>query len=89
MLVINGEIVEHQIPDDATSVKARTRVLNVHVGSEGRTTEQPQQTNVMVIVGATDDRMEALRGGNRPEIVVESETNQSPGVHEQAHTIRN
>ena len=39
--------------------------------------EQPNQTNVMVIVGATDDRIEALRRGNAPETAISASSNVS------------
>jgi len=80
LFFIDGQIVEHQVPDNATRLRARTRLLNLHVGTDIGSMpaeQQPSQTNVMVIVGATDDRIEALRRGNGPEITSSASSNVS------------
>jgi len=34
LFVIDGKIVSHEVPDNATRLRARTRLLNLHVGSD-------------------------------------------------------
>lgn len=70
LFVIDGEIVEHQVPDNPTRLKARTRLLNLHVGDDSSAPSSPVFNGpVLLIKGVTDERLTALRHGNQPETI--------------------
>jgi hypothetical protein len=71
LFVIDGQIVERQVPDNPTRLKARTRLLNLHVGDDSNVPNRVTNYNgpMLLMKGFTDERLTALRNGSKPETI--------------------